>query len=176
MPAEEHVEPLAGLPDRGACGGSTGCAESGVRTGHTQGRIGSPRRRTCQAGSRNHTSSGCKGCSKHDGQEADQCAGCRDPQRLPLRLSKSVRRGPDRRFRGTEMSGTEQVEGFGALPAGDRRGRRRCGDSCRRRGCYGSSGDCRSCRRPCRCAGARIGAAAAAAARGDFRLEVYVWR
>ena len=69
---------------------------------------------------------------QHDGQEADQCAGCRDPQRLPP-LSKSVRRGPDRRFRGTEMSGTEQVEGFGALPAGDRRGRRRCGDSCRMR-------------------------------------------
>src|SRR6266403_269399 len=39
--AEKHVEPLLGLPDGGTSGGSTGCAESRVRAGRTQGRIDS---------------------------------------------------------------------------------------------------------------------------------------
>ena len=69
-------------------------------------------------------------------KQADRCAGGRDPQRLPLRLSKGLRRRADRRRSGAAMPGKEQGEGFGGLRqavtaasggAAAHRPRRRCG-------------------------------------------------
>ena len=67
-----------------------------------------------------------KAAASTTAKQADRCAGCRDPQRLPLRLSEGLRRRADRRRSGTAMPGEEQGEGFGALRAGRQRGQRRC--------------------------------------------------
>jgi hypothetical protein len=92
-------------------------------------------------------------------KQPQQRADFRDPQRLPLRLSKSLRQRPDRRRAGPAMPGKEQGKTFGRLWTGGQRGKRRhcrAGNKRRNRGCTG--GD--------RCAGgaSRDRAAADAAA------------
>src|SRR5882757_8962718 len=53
--------------------------------------------------------------TKPESAPAKQCAGCRDSQRVPIRLSKSLRRCTDRRGACAAMSGKEQVESLGSL-------------------------------------------------------------
>jgi len=174
MPAEKYVEPLIVLPGRRACSRSAGRAQGRVGSGRgAQGRV-----RNGQAGHRAsgaNSSGGPEGGDKHNGQKAKQCAGRRDTQCVPLRLSENLRRRTDRRRRGAELFANEQVETLGGLSAGGQCGRRRrrCTRSRRRSGnCWGRQSRSSPCRGACACAGA----AADAAARGVIRLEVGVWR
>jgi hypothetical protein len=148
-------------PPRRAQGGdgSRSCAREGVRAGGRQDGVG-----TCRAdhGQARRPDGGAEGrrdsCAS---AAAKRCADFRDPQRLPLGLSKGLRRGPDRRRACAAMSGKEQGKVVGGLWTGGQRGKRRhcrAGGKRRNRGCAG--GD--------RCAGGacRDRAAADAAARG----------
>ena len=167
MPAEKHVEPLIRLPERGARSRTHGGAQGGDgASSSTQGWScsGGPARcRNCEA--RNRGAGGePQGCGKHDRQQADRCAGCCDPQRMPLRLSEGLRRRADRRRACTAMPGKEQSEGFGVLRAGCQRGQWRC------RTCGGCGSDCKpGSSRRCACGHC---AAADAAARRIIRPEV----
>ena len=105
MPAEEHVEPVIELPERGARRGSAG---------------GGDRQAGRDRGAESRGARGCnssageirraKGCSGSRRGTADQRADFRHPQRMPLRLSKGLRRRADRRRAGAAMPGKEQGE------------------------------------------------------------------
>ena len=98
-------------------------AESAPAARQTQSRTGCSVRET-----RNR---GAQGRRRNHGETAEQRAGFRDPQRMPLRLSKGLRRRADRRRPGAAMSGKEQVESLASLRAGgqcrQRRRRSACG-------------------------------------------------
>ena len=125
--------------------------------------------RNCEARNRNSGSSP-ESSGRRDRQQAQRCAGCRDPQRLPLRLSEGLRRRADRRRSCTAMPGKEQGEGVGALRTGRQRGQWRCRACGGRCGCNRKPGSGhRRCAR-----GHRV--AADAAARGIVRPEVGMQR
>ena len=89
------------------------------------------------AGAESRSSRGCndrqarrkaaepKAAAAAPGKTADQRAGFRDPQRLPLRLSKGLRGRADRRRAGAAMPGKEQGKTLGRLREGRRRRQRR---------------------------------------------------
>ena len=133
MPAEEHVEPVGGLrgcsQGRAAAGraeggdGSCSGAREGIRADRRQDGAGAGRDDDSEA---RRPDSGAE--SRRDscaGAAAEQRADFRDPQRLPLGLSKGLRRRPDRRRAGTAMPGKEQGKALGRLWTGGRRGKRR---------------------------------------------------
>ena len=76
---------------------------------------------------RNRAGTCTEGGGEHGGQKAEQCAGGRDPQRLPFRLHGALRQRADRRRRGAELPEAEQIKSLGELPASRQCGRRRCG-------------------------------------------------
>ena len=80
---------------------------------------------------------------RHTGQEAEQRAGCRDPQRLSRRLPEELRQRPTRGRRFAELSRAEQGEALGKLPAGRQCSRRQRGARRKRRR-HGDSRRCRS--------------------------------
>ena len=176
--AVRAVEPAAApKAEFGAGSGAQGRADAGSRAQERcRTRTGGSRRHSgcgsCEAGNRG-TGSGPEGCSgRHGGKAADRCAGGRDPQRLPLRLSESLRRRADRRRSGAAMPGEEQGEGVGALRAGRQRGQWRYrARSGRRRGDREPGSGPGGC-----IARAGIGAATDATARGIVRPEVGMQR
>src|SRR5205085_9643357 len=112
-PAEKHVEPRGGLPERGSRRRGAGSRiqtriEAGVRS----------RRGGGKAGCRASGGTGRQDGGRLAGQAAEQRPDRRDPQRLPLRLSKGLRGCSDRRRSGTAMSREEQIQGLGELPEG----------------------------------------------------------
>ena len=110
MPAEEHVEPVS-RHARPRCVRSS----PRLRPRPSPPRPPSPEgqfegRSAAAAAKPSRRLRGAQGGGKHGGQEAKRRAGRRDTQRVPLRLSESLRRRTDRRRRGAAMSGKEQVE------------------------------------------------------------------
>ena len=177
MPAAKHVEPVVGLPGRGARGGSPGRRprpkprpEPKRPNAKAESAPAAATAKPAADGSRTADRRAPK-AARHHGQKAEQRADRGDPQRVPLRLSKELCRRADRRCGGVEMSGKEQSEALGGLPeSGQCRQRRRC-NACGRQRCAAAA-RARPAAAARRCAGARAGAAADAAARGAFRLEI----
>ena len=122
MPAEKHVEPVVGLPERGARGRSAGCAQGRDRAGcGAEDRICSARRSSGQAGGNRGSQSGGKHAAKKpsDAQVAAIRSACRsDYQKVCAGV-------PTGGAAGAAMPGKEQVESLGALPAGRQRSQRR---------------------------------------------------
>ena len=116
-----------------------------------------------------------RGCCRHGREKAEQRADFRDPQRLPFRLSKSLRGRTDRRRAGIAMPREEQGKAFGRLREGRRRSRQRWRCACGgRRACPSDSSRSGG---GGRCGSARHRAAADAAARGTVCPEVGMrWR
>ncbi len=171
MFAEKYVEPLLGLSKRrarrrnsvGIQGRAAGSPRKDrVRAGRcAQGRV-------CRASrppGRRGRGSGASQGSHRDNQQAQQCEHCRDPQRVPGRLSEGLRRRAHRRCPGTTVPGKEQVESFGSLPEGR---------YCRERQCRAADGRRRGSqprrRAPCGC----TRASSDATARRTVRVAVGV--
>ena len=143
MPAEEHDEPLVELPERGArrgsaCGGTRQAGRD--RSAESRGSCGrnSSAGEICRA----------KGCSGSSRRTADQRTDFRHPQRMPLRLSKSLRGRADWRRAGPAMPGKEQGETLGRLRESRlrrQRGWSSSGCTCGRRGSGRSGSGCRRC-------------------------------
>jgi hypothetical protein len=123
MPAEEHVEPVFGLPGRGArrCSAGSSRAQGWLSTSRSGGDSGKTRNR------------GAEGCGRNACEAAEQHTGFRDPQRVPRWLSQGLRGRADRRRAGAAMPGKEQGKAFAGLRASSRG---------RQRWCRGAGGGC----------------------------------
>ena len=121
MPAEEHVEPLIELPERGARRRSAGGCDAPSRP--TPRRRKPPRPRLQRAAAPKAAEPKAAAAARRG--TAEQRADFRHPQRMPLRLSKGLRGRADRRRAGAAMPGKEQGQTLGRLREGRLRRQRR---------------------------------------------------